>query len=94
MNGRGPIITQIIREVAELPDRTSPEDRPEMMLVSCDELEGILEATLPAETEDWQPIDTAPKDQEVEVRGRWKLRGDGVEFTHWRPLVAEQRENS
>ena len=33
----------------------------------------------------WQPIETAPKDQEVEVRGIWKLRGDGVEFTHWRP---------
>ena len=33
----------------------------------------------------WQPIETAPKDQEVEVRGIWKLKGDGVVFTHWRP---------
>lgn len=47
MTERGPIITQIIQAVAELPDRTSPEDRPEMMLVSCDELEGILESHLP-----------------------------------------------
>lgn len=34
----------IVRDVAELPDRTSPEDRPEMMLVSVDELRGIVEA--------------------------------------------------
>lgn len=34
--------TRVIREVAELPDRTSPEDQPEMMLVSADELRTIL----------------------------------------------------
>jgi hypothetical protein len=27
---------------AELPDRTSPDDRPEMMLVSADEMRSIL----------------------------------------------------
>ena len=34
----------------------------------------------------WRPIETAPRGVVVEVRGAWKLAGDGVEFTHWRPL--------
>lgn len=36
-------ITQIIRDVAELPDRNSPEDQPELMLVSAEELRAIIE---------------------------------------------------
>jgi hypothetical protein len=40
-------ITTIIREVAELPDRDSPADQPEMMLVSADELREILLAAAP-----------------------------------------------
>lgn len=41
-----PLATAIIRDVAELPDRTSPEDQPEMMLVTAEELRAILEAHL------------------------------------------------
>jgi NTP pyrophosphatase (non-canonical NTP hydrolase) len=37
---------QIVREVAELPDRTSPEDQPDMMLVTADELAAIVRAAL------------------------------------------------
>jgi hypothetical protein len=37
----------------------------------------------------WQPMETVPKDIEVEVRGIWNLRGDGIEFTHWRPLDSD-----
>lgn len=37
------IIEEIIRDVAELGDRESPEDQPEMMLVSAEELREILE---------------------------------------------------
>ena len=37
----------IIREVAELPDRNSPEGQPEMMLVSADELRSIIVRTTP-----------------------------------------------
>lgn len=44
--GSGALIDQIVREVAELPDRTSPEDQPEMMLVSGDELRVILALAL------------------------------------------------
>lgn len=35
-------INAVIRDVAELPDRNSPEDAPEMMLVTEDELRAIL----------------------------------------------------
>ena len=35
-------IDTIIREVAELPDRTSPSDQPDMMLVTGDELRTII----------------------------------------------------
>lgn len=35
-------IESIIRDIAELPDRTSPEDQPEAMLVTSDELRIIL----------------------------------------------------
>lgn len=36
------IVDSIIRDVAELPDRTSPEDQPDVMLVSNGELRDIL----------------------------------------------------
>jgi hypothetical protein len=41
-------IHEIIRSAAELPDRTSPDDWPEAMLVTQDELRDILEAALGA----------------------------------------------
>lgn len=37
-------IDQVLRDVAELPDRNSPDGQPDMMLVSADELRGIIEA--------------------------------------------------
>lgn len=39
-------LEEIVREVAELPDRTSPEDAPDMMLVSANELRAIVLAAL------------------------------------------------
>lgn len=39
MNG---LIDLIVRDVAELPDRTSPDDHPEMMAVADHELRNIL----------------------------------------------------
>lgn len=57
-------------------------------LTRADLRDGLVAALGARETVDinnaWHPMDTLPKDQEVEVRGLWKLRGDGVEFTHWR----------
>lgn len=43
---RQEIIDGVVRDVAELPDRTSPEDWPEAMLVTGDELRAILLARL------------------------------------------------
>lgn len=40
------IIAAIVKQVAELPDRNSPEGQPEMMLVSQAELAQILEENL------------------------------------------------
>jgi hypothetical protein len=36
------IAEQVCRDVAELPDRTSPEDQPDMMLVTAEELAEII----------------------------------------------------
>lgn len=36
-------MARVIRDVAELPDRTSPDDAPDMMLVTAEELSMILE---------------------------------------------------
>lgn len=43
---------------------------------------------VPLQERGWQPFPVTT-DQEVEVRGVLKTRGDGVHFTHWRPVVAE-----
>lgn len=43
---REEIIVGVLRDVAELPDRTSPDDWPEAMLVTADELRAILTARL------------------------------------------------
>lgn len=40
------IAAQVALEVSELPDRTSPEDQPHMMLVSASELIEIISHTL------------------------------------------------
>lgn len=34
---------KLVREVCELPDRTSPEDQPDMLLVTCQELEQLTQ---------------------------------------------------
>jgi len=60
------IAADILQEVSELPDRTSPPDQPDMMLVSRDELQNIvlaavsdamLTAAPPPPAQGWQPID-------------------------------------
>ncbi len=38
------LIEEFIRDVAELPDRTSPEDWPEAMLITGAELKAFLES--------------------------------------------------
>lgn len=60
---------RIIQRVAELPDRTSPDDWPDAMLVTAEELLDILADELAVRDapprgapEGWQDIATAPKD--------------------------------
>ncbi len=43
---REEIIRGVLQDVAELTDRTSPEDAPDMMLVTAEELRSILLARL------------------------------------------------
>lgn len=40
-------ISAVIRDVAELPDRTSPSDWPDAMLVTAEELREIIESRAP-----------------------------------------------
>jgi hypothetical protein len=63
------LVGNIIVDVAELPDRTSPDDWPTAMLVTGDELAEIVErhfraaiAAIPSR-DDWRDIGDAPKDQ-------------------------------
>lgn len=43
---RKDFINRVVLRVAELPDRNSPDDQPDMMLVTDKELRGILRAVL------------------------------------------------
>lgn len=47
---REELADRICRDVADLPDRTSPDDQPEMMLVTGEELHGIVMNALEATT--------------------------------------------
>lgn len=49
MTDRNSLADAIILDVAELPDRTSPEDEPDMMLVTAEELRAIIARNLPAD---------------------------------------------
>ena len=48
------VVNLIVRDVAELPDRTSPDDQPEMMLVAANELRGILSHRIRFLYDKWQ----------------------------------------
>lgn len=43
---RDAVAARVVQDVAELPDRTSPDDWPEAMLVTADELTAIVERAL------------------------------------------------
>lgn len=46
---------QVVQDVAELPDRTSPDDWPEAMLVTSEELRSIVSAALRrVQAETWE----------------------------------------
>jgi hypothetical protein len=51
------VVREIVRGVSELPDYTSPEDEPDLLMCTVSELEGIAECC----------IDEALRDQQAEV---------------------------
>lgn len=68
-NVAGIDVDAVIRNVSELPDRTSPDDKPDLLTVSTDELRQILSDAQPAnvaaleaqKSDGWEPIASAPK---------------------------------
>lgn len=65
------LIDRVTRDVAELPDRNSPEDWPEAMLVTAAELADIIRAALPVEPSDGtaptQPAQAEQQDPEINL---------------------------
>ncbi len=54
-NPEAALAKRIVRDVSELPDRTSPDDWPEAMLVTADELQEIVNAAVSASIVIGQP---------------------------------------
>lgn len=100
------IVSLVVREVAELPDRTSPDDAPDMMLVTADELESAIRSAFYA-SRAYAPQPPASEMvqgkealemlgewhhlAEIGTREKWKT-GDGRPSitSLWRDLAARQ----
>lgn len=86
------IAAEVCRTVAELPDRNSPEDWPEAMLVTADELRSIVMAALSTNAGEAAPAATMPTDEQIiAVWNAWprqsiSSRAKAVEF--FRAVVA------
>lgn len=64
--GRADFIKRIVQGVAEMPDRDSPEDQPEMMLVTGEELRVIIAEAFEHADEDEVPAAPLPQPQAYE----------------------------
>jgi hypothetical protein len=90
------LIDECVQRVAELPDRTSPDDWPDAMLVTADELRRILETVLlgrpvgPAETEEQYEHATRSKLSTAMPEVREVLRPDN----ELRPPVQTEQKGS
>jgi hypothetical protein len=60
---RAEFIRQIVLAVAEIADRDSPEDQPEMMLVTSEELQGIVEGAFEDYDEEYDRAALTPSTQ-------------------------------
>lgn len=78
--GRAALAEQIVREVAELPDRTSPDDWPEAMLVTGDELLAIVVAALASTVQPEQ------EDEEAVTIGPYRFHSDGTVTSPAQPV--------
>ncbi|MDL2169596.1 hypothetical protein [Asaia sp. HumB] len=80
-------ISAIIRAVCELPDRSSPEDQPDMVLVTPDELRLILETAQPANV-------TALEDRVKELEGALSyLEDEALRFADMYPQSSDMRNS-
>lgn len=70
------VIMRIVQNVCELPDRTSPDDQPEMMLVSGEELDAIIRDEL---VQMFYPTVTADRIDEI---GAEVAEGAGLPRSH------------
>ncbi len=61
------VITRVLQDVAELPDRTSPADEPDVMFVTAKELEAILRAHLQRPKMPWELEGRKPTIAELEA---------------------------
>jgi hypothetical protein len=66
-------IDNVVRDIAELPDRTSPEDWPEAMLVTAIELTDLIKSRAPSCTES-RPYNDLPKHPKFNafIRAFWR----------------------
>jgi hypothetical protein len=83
-------IERVIQRVAELPDRTSPDDWPDAMLVTAEELRDILESELAAPADrtvakfkhwiDSTPSDSLTGDSRVAMQAQKRVLRQLVEY--------------
>lgn len=71
MEARKRFISNIIQMVCEIPDRTSPDDQPEMMLVTGEDLDNIVSIAFERADEADEhlsalPVSAGPTEEEVE----------------------------
>lgn len=92
------VVSEIVREVAELPNRNSPEGQPEMMLVTSEELAAIVKGQLSAVGELIEAVmmlETCPHidlgDQVYTVREAEGLGWDGPAVKQWSDGVEKLR---
>lgn len=86
-------IAQVLRDVSELPDRNSPDDAPELMLVAPQELRAIIERLAPRP--DTQPGEVVvPRSMLVRWREiehfAWHILDDSEERADTKELVIDQ----
>lgn len=65
-------ISNVIRDVSELPDRSSPDDEPDMMLVTAAELRSILETHAPQQATPERHLTVTTNQQGEAVMVSWQ----------------------
>jgi len=91
--GKDAWVDSVIKQVAELPDRNSPEGQPEMMLVTADELADILRSHTAAAPNGFVLVPVEPTHAIVSAMLCSKARDDEGEFPLLMDLIDFSGEN-